>query len=87
MSNLISILFSRWVLTGSALAFIAPVLQPFQQVSIPQHISVKDFVTKDSSFKRAIAQSRAETDKLITKTKTQTGTIITNALRKINEGG
>ena len=87
MSNLISILFSRWVLTGSALAFIAPVLQPFEHVNIPQHISIKDFVTKDSSFKQAIAQSRVETDKLISKAKTNTGTIITIALHNIEKGG
>lgn len=87
MNNLISILLSRWVLAGSALAYIAPVIQPFQQVSIPQHTSIKDFVTKDSSFKRAIAESRAETDKLISNAKAHTGTIITIALHNIDRGG
>jgi hypothetical protein len=87
MTNLTSILLSRWVLAGGALAFMAPVIQPFQQMSIPQHTSIKDFVTKDSSFKRAIAESRAETDKLISKAKAHTGTIITIAIHKIDKGG
>jgi hypothetical protein len=83
MNELISILLSRWVLAGSALAFMAPVIQPFQQVSIPQHSSIKDFVTKDNSFKRAIAKSRAESDKLLAKATVNALSIITTTLNNI----
>lgn len=83
MNNFISILFSRWVLAGSALAFMAPVIKPFQQVNIPEHVSIKEFVTKDSSFKNAMAQSRAESDKLLTKAKANTGRLITAVFNNI----
>jgi hypothetical protein len=87
MNNLISFLLSRWVLAGSALVFMAPALHPFQHVSIPEHMSFREFLTKDSSLKQAIVQSRAETDKLISKAKTNAGTIITIALHNIEKGG
>lgn len=83
MNNLISILFSRWVLAGSALAFMAPVIKPFEQVHVPEHVSIKEFLTNDSSFKNAIAQSRMESDRLLSKAKANTGTVITAAFNNI----
>lgn len=83
MNNLLSILLSRWVLTGSALAFIAPVVQPFAKLSIPENVSVFTYMTKDASFKNAMAQSRAESNLLVVKAKANAGSILTQTLNKI----
>ena len=83
MNNLLSILLSRWVLAGSALAFMAPVVQPFAKLSIPADVSVITYMTKDASFKSAMAESRAESNKLVTYAKTNAGSLLTRTLNNI----
>lgn len=83
MDTLLSILLSRWVLAGSALAFMAPVVQPFAKLSIPENVSVVAYMTKDTSFRNAMAESRAESNKLIIKAKANAGSILTQSLNNI----
>ena len=83
MNSLLSLLLSRWVIAGSALAFMAPVVQPFAKLSIPQNTSVVAYMTKDASFKSAMAESRAESNKLVTYAKTNAGSLLTRTLNNI----
>lgn len=83
MNSLISSLLSRWVLTGTALAFMAPIVQPFAKVSIPANVSVMAYMTKDTSFKQAMQESRSESGKLFVKAKSSAGSIITTTLNNI----
>lgn len=83
MNDILSILLSRWVLTGSALAFMAPIVQPFAKLSIPQNVSVVAYMTKDTSFRSAMAESRAESNKLLIKAKIHAGSALTKTLNSI----
>ncbi|MGF6275909.1 hypothetical protein ABIB38_004315 [Massilia sp. UYP11] len=83
MDSLLSILLSRWVLAGSALAFMAPVVQPFAKLSIPENVSVVAYMTKDTSFRSAMAESREESNKLFIKAKTHAGSALTKTLNSI----
>lgn len=83
MDSLLSLLLSRWVIAGSALAFMAPVVQPFAKLSIPQNTSVVAYMTKDAGFKNAMAESRAESSKLIIKAKANAGSLLTKTLNNI----
>ena len=83
MNSLLSLLLSRWVIAGSALAFMAPVVQPFAKLSIPADVSVVTYMTKDAGFKSAMAESRAESNKLIIKAKANAGSLLTKTLNNI----
>lgn len=83
MDSLLSILLSRWVLAASALAFMAPVVQPFAKLSIPANVSVVAYMTKDTSFRSAMAESRAESNKLIIKAKANAGSVLSKTFNSI----